>query len=333
MQTKWGVKKDIQMMCANSVQNLKDSNAWKQLQQSGLFENFTVAKPSWSKILEIIDWYLQENDPVTLLSALFQIAGVWLPLQQHYIASNTIHQQLVDLLSQGKIIAAHCMTEKNGGTDIFSMHTRATLDNNSWLINGEKTYVCNAPVAEIGLLYAASGNIKLKPYNLSCFLVKLNDPGIITTPLENLIGLKNLIIGTIKFQKHKISSDMLIGKPGLGHTLAFKAITFERLIIPLAYIGLINQFYQNAASHSKVEIYRLLCSAKSLLLENLSNINVQCWQHEYIKLGCLTKWHVSECYIAAAKLSENTQAYLDARSSWIYSGTNDSLKHVLMRLL
>ena len=62
------------------------------------------------------------------------------------------------------------------------------------------------------------------------------------------------------------------------------------------------------------------------------SINIHIWHRNYIQLGCVLKWQISEAYIAVAKITGQESHYYDALSSWIYSGTNDALKSMLIRL-
>ena len=57
-------------------------------------------------------------------------------------------------LCDGSWIAANAITEIEGGSDVFSMKTRAISDGDDYLLQGKKSYCSNAPVADLALVYA-----------------------------------------------------------------------------------------------------------------------------------------------------------------------------------
>lgn len=309
------------------------SYQWQQWKENGFFKLFSPPFSPWDQLIKTIVTLAQEqDDPSLLLSALFQISGVLIPLQLSYESKNKIHQSWLQKLQTGDIIAAHCMTEAAGGTDIFAMQTIAKKHGEHWIINGSKTYICNAPVADMGLLYAKNDSAKL-PYNLNCFLLDMSLPGVTISPPLEKVGLKNIPMGTIYLRDVKLSSENLVNLAGNGYHMVNMSTTFERLLIPIGFLGIMKKLYAKSHGLAKAEMYSLIYVAESLLQTTLSQINLGCWHRRYIQLGCLLKWQLSEIYIKAAKLSNDEIAYKDAISSRIYSGTNDVLRSTLSRLL
>ena len=63
-------------------------------------------------------------------------------------------QRYLPGLSDGSLIGANGASEPDAGSDIFSMRTRATRDGDHYVLNGTKTFVTNAPVADLVVAYA-----------------------------------------------------------------------------------------------------------------------------------------------------------------------------------
>lgn len=310
-------------------------NQWQQLQQVGVFKWFGAAFSSWKELIENIISFTETQDNTNfLLCALFQISGVAIPLKFNYNPQNKIQAEWFHQIGNGNCVAAHCMTEPTGGTDVFSMQTKANRVDEGWLLNGTKTYICNAPVADVGLLYASiEGLENAKPYNLGCFLLDMSKPGVTIDPPLEKIGLVDIPMSTIHLKNVLLPSEYVIGDIGSAQHIVNMSTTFERLLIPIAFVGIMQKLFTHAKGALKSEIYRHLCVCKSFLMTTLSNIDLATWDRSYIPLGCLLKWHLSETYINVAKMSNDERIYRDALSSWIYSGTNDVLKHTLERLL
>lgn len=306
---------------------------WTQLRQDGLFELFLQSDVNWKTIINKVIRLTNHDNYHVMLSALFQISGVSIPLQLAHDPKTLFQSSKVEQIQTGHVFAAHCMSEQSVGTDIFSMQTTANQVGENWIINGTKTYICNAPIAQVGLLYARIEGDKYKaPYNLGCFLLDFSLPGIDVIPLKK-IGLDGIPMGKIHIDNVILPSTHQIGQYTMGHNIVYMSTTFERLLIPLAFVGIMEKLYLQAPKAMKAEIYRRFIASKCLLESTLAQIDRQRWDRNYIQLGCLLKWQLSEAYIETAKMSHNETLYRDALSSWIYSGTNDTLKATLEQLL
>jgi alkylation response protein AidB-like acyl-CoA dehydrogenase len=97
-------------------------------------------------------------------------------------------------LIDGSIKGGHAMTEPNSGSDAFSMKCKAEQKGNKYILNGAKTFITNAPIADILLVFAVT-NPKKGFAGVSAFIVERGFPGFSTgKPLE-MMGLKTCPIG------------------------------------------------------------------------------------------------------------------------------------------
>ena len=81
-------------------------------------------------------------------------------------------------LCNGELIGANAASEPDAGSDVFSMRTRAERQGNCYVLNGAKTFVSNAPVADLFAVYATL-DPKLGTMGITGFLVERNTPGLI----------------------------------------------------------------------------------------------------------------------------------------------------------
>ena len=94
-----------------------------------------------------------------------------------------IRERLLLPALNGKKIGAICMTEPNAGSDLDGLTTQAVSTDNGYILNGQKTWVSMAPLADFFTVFAKAGPKK----NLTIFLVERGQPGLcIGKPIEKM---------------------------------------------------------------------------------------------------------------------------------------------------
>ena len=117
-------------------------------------------------------------------------AHLWtsvIPLWQH----GSPEQQarwLPDLCS-GRAIGCHAITEPDAGSDPFGMRARATRVDGGYLLDGTKTFITNAPVADLLIVFARL-NDGVGPFGICAFLIEAGTPGCSTGPEADKMGLR-----------------------------------------------------------------------------------------------------------------------------------------------
>ena len=125
-------------------------------------------------------------------------------------------QRVLPAAREGRAIAALAMTEPHSGSDVAALATTAVPDSNGWRLDGTKTYISNAGLADHYLVLARSDGPGSK--GLSLFLVDASVPGLSVTERQEVIAPHPL--GTVKFDACRVPTDALIGARGSG----FKAV-------------------------------------------------------------------------------------------------------------
>jgi glutaryl-CoA dehydrogenase (non-decarboxylating) len=157
----------------------------------------------------------------------------------------TIYRYGSDLLKEryiSKLISAEwfgCfgITEPNAGSDVLSMKTTALDRGDHFLINGSKTWITNAQVADLCVLYAYHDR-DAGSKGMSAFLVELkNTPGVTTRPLDKM-GTRSSPTGEIFFEDAKIPKENLLGQLGDGVKIVFSSLNQTRLSCAAGGVGL-----------------------------------------------------------------------------------------------
>ena len=141
----------------------------------------------------------------------------------HYGTDKQKEQYLWPLLN-GEIRSAFSMSEPTGGSDPLTFRTRAVLDGNEWVINGEKWYSTNARWAKVLVVYAITDPDAKDPYRrTSIFLVPTDTPGVrIIRNVANGGGgeIGSGSEGYVEYKDVRIPSDALLGERGAAFVIA-----------------------------------------------------------------------------------------------------------------
>lgn len=131
-------------------------------------------------------------------------------------------------LATGEWVAAHSVTEPDGGSDLGSMKTVARKDGNRWIIDGKKKYTTCGAGADLHVVYAKMDDPDR--YRLSCFLVEPNTPGMTVRPLP-ASGLDGSGLSEVTYDNVSVPEENIIGRPGAGGMLFQGSIERERACI------------------------------------------------------------------------------------------------------
>jgi glutaryl-CoA dehydrogenase (non-decarboxylating) len=141
-----------------------------------------------------------------------------------------------------KLVSAEYMggfgiTEFNAGSDVLSMKSTAEDKGDHWLLNGAKTWISNASVADSIIYYAYTDRSKGSK-GLSAFVVELkNFNGIKTTDLDKL-GNRSSPTGEIYLDGTKVPKENILGNPGDGTKIVFGSLNQTRLSAAAGGVGL-----------------------------------------------------------------------------------------------
>src|SRR3990172_11228371 len=92
-------------------------------------------------------------------------------------------------LIRGEFIGAHAMSEPDSGSDAYSLRARAERRNDGYVLNGTKTFVTNAPVADLTLVFATIDRSK-GMWGVTAFLVERGTPGFRVSRQIEKLGLR-----------------------------------------------------------------------------------------------------------------------------------------------
>lgn len=138
---------------------------------------------------------------------------------------------------RGEKIAAFAMAEPNAGADITGIQTLAQPKGDYYILNGEKTWITHAGIADNILVFAKT--INNQNNELSAFIVEKNFPGITTSTITGKLGINSGNTGSISFTDVKVPKENLLGGEGKGLQVAFSALDIGLYTVAAGAVGVI----------------------------------------------------------------------------------------------
>lgn len=199
-----------------------------------------------SVIMEGLGYGCRDNGLLFALNA--QMWSVQMPLSR--FGSPEQHQRYLPRLNAGTIIGGHGMTEPESGSDAFSLQTRATRVGDRYVLNGRKTFVTNAPVADMFVIFATT-DPTLGQFGITAFLVDRDTPGFtVGRPLEKM-GLRTSPMAELSFEDCEVPLDARLGREGNGAAIFSNSMAWERACLLATCIGAMERQVEQCVQYAR----------------------------------------------------------------------------------
>jgi glutaryl-CoA dehydrogenase (non-decarboxylating) len=150
--------------------------------------------------------------------------------------SEALKQKYIPKLLNADTIGGFAITEPDAGSDVMAMTSTAEDKGDHWLLNGSKTWISNADVADVIVYYAYTDPDKASK-GLSAFVVEpKNFNGVKTSALEKM-GSHSSPTGEIFLSNTRVPRENIIGKPGDGARILFGSLNQTRLSAAAGAVG------------------------------------------------------------------------------------------------
>ncbi len=196
-------------------------------------------------------------------------------------------------LATGEATGSFALTEPEAGSDAGALKTRATRDGNSYLINGQKCYITNAPEADVFVVMARTDPESTGASGISAFIVPADIPGIAVAPHDRKLGNHGSHTAQIFFDDCRVAASSLLGgKEGKGFKNAMAGINVARMHVAATCVGQATRLIEmglsyaaqreqfgkaiaefQAIQHMLAESYSENLAARSMVLETARRID------------------------------------------------------------
>jgi len=150
--------------------------------------------------------------------------------------SDALKEKYIPKLVSAEYIGGFAITEPDAGSDVMAMLSTAEDKGDHWLLNGSKTWISNADIADVIIYYAYTDRSQGSK-GLSAFVVELkNFNGVKTTVLDKM-GSFSSPTGELFLTNTKVPKDNIIGNPGDGTRIVFGSLNQTRLSAAAGAVG------------------------------------------------------------------------------------------------
>jgi alkylation response protein AidB-like acyl-CoA dehydrogenase len=159
-------------------------------------------------------------------------------------------EQYLPPLCDGTLIGANAASEPDAGSDIFGMRTRARRDGDVYVLNGAKTFVTNAPVADLFVAYATV-NPALGAMGITGFIIERNTPGLSVTHKLDKMGLRTSPMAEVVFDDCRVPVSQRLGREGRGVAVFECSMEWERGCILASCLGVMRRQLEACVEHAR----------------------------------------------------------------------------------
>ncbi|HOL37142.1 MAG TPA: acyl-CoA dehydrogenase family protein [Rubrivivax sp.] len=142
---------------------------------------------------------------------------------------------LLPAVCRGELIAAFALSEPDAGSDVAAMSATARRDGDAWVLDGVKTWISNAGIAERYVIFARSDADARGAKGISAFVVDADTPGLAADEPIPVIAPHPL--GTVRLTRCRVGGERLLGQPGDGFKIAMGTLDLFRTSVGAAALG------------------------------------------------------------------------------------------------
>jgi acyl-CoA dehydrogenase len=163
--------------------------------------------------------------------------------------NENLKQRYLPNIAAGKSIAAFAISEAEAGSDVGAIMTTATKNRDDYLLNGSKTWISNAGIADHYVVFARTDEAPATR-GLSAFVIDADAPGLSISERIQISAPHPL--GTLKFENCRVSSENMVSGPGDGFRVAMGTLDVFRTSVGAAALGFARRAFDEAVARSKV---------------------------------------------------------------------------------
>ena len=154
-------------------------------------------------------------------------------------------------LASGELTSCLALTEPNVGSDAIAVETTARREGESYVLNGRKAYITNAPIADLFTVIARTDPDRADKGALSAFLIEAGTPGLVPGPPYRKMGQEGSPVSEITFNDCRVPAENLLGGiEGRGFDTMMKALNKQRINLAAFCTGSAIRLLDEAVRHA-----------------------------------------------------------------------------------
>jgi L-prolyl-PCP dehydrogenase len=196
--------------------------------------------------LEALGYACRDNGLLFALAA--QMWSVQMPI--HRFGTDDQKRRYLTRLCSGEWIGAHGMSEPDSGSDAFSLRTRAERAGEHYVVNGTKTFVSEAPVADVFVVFATIDPHK-GPLGITGFLVERDAPGFRVGRAIHKMGMRTSPMAELVLEDCRVPVANRLGREGRGVQVFNDSMEWERGCILAGAVGAMERQLEDAVAYAR----------------------------------------------------------------------------------
>ena len=273
-------------------------------------------------------------------------------------------QRYLKAVASGQKVGAYSLTEPMSGSDAGTMKSRAVREGDHYVINGRKSWVTSAPVADYIVTFTMTAPEK-QHRGITAFIVETDQPGFVRGKKEPKLGIRASATSEIVFENYRCPVENRLGAEGEGFKIAMTVLDAGRIGIAAQALGIAEAAYEASVAYAKereafgqkigefqgiqwkiadmkmrLEASRLLIYSAALAKERGKTTGAR-----YTLEASIAKLHASETAMFCAHEAVQIHGgmgyskelpveryFRDAKITEIYEGTSEIQRMVIARL-
>ncbi|MGC4868597.1 acyl-CoA dehydrogenase family protein [Micromonospora sp. DT53] len=160
-----------------------------------------------------------------------------------------LKEDLLPGICSGEVVAGNAMTESGAGSDVSRLAVTATATADGYLLNGEKTFVTNGPVADVLVTYATTDPLA-GHLGVTAFVLDRDTTGLTVSASLDKMGLVSAPAGRVSFEDCLVPAHRVLGEPGQGGAIFQHSMRWERACLFAGYVGLLDRLVERCVGHA-----------------------------------------------------------------------------------
>ena len=151
----------------------------------------------------------------------------------------------LEAMAEGRVVASFALTEPEAGSDPSGMRSTATRTADGWVINGQKRFITNAPIADLFVAFAKVDG------EVAVFLVPADTPGVTVGPKDHKMGQEGASTADVTFDDVHVDADALVsGEVRTGFRAAMTVLARGRVHISALAMGLARRALDESVAYA-----------------------------------------------------------------------------------
>ncbi|MEU3628463.1 acyl-CoA dehydrogenase [Amycolatopsis coloradensis] len=157
----------------------------------------------------------------------------------------------LERIASGEIVASFALTEPGAGSNPAGLRTKAVRDGEDWVIDGEKCFITNAPIAGLFVVFARTRPADASGTGIAVFLVPADTPGVEVAAKDKKMGQEGAWTANVSFTGVRVPNSSLVGgDEDAGYRAAMTSLARGRVHIAALAVGTAQRALDESVAHA-----------------------------------------------------------------------------------